>query len=258
MEKDEVIGLYKFLSPGEEIIFEGSSLTPILQVKENYIKKVLNREERIDIPVAMYQGRLYLTTKRLIFLVLHQIYSQDYGKEEIQFGGIEGTWTEIPVDAITDCQIRPLLVKKSMWKGFFDGIKEISVSKYLIPNSHGEIESVLEVIYDEKRASGRSLEYAEGLIKRGWWSKRFGKIENISDKFLILGHDAVSMFPNLSQFMKDKKQKELEQKQSQLEAEHIAEGDFFCTKCGTKQSKSDSRFCSKCGNQLQSPIESDQ
>ena len=79
-----------------------------------------------------------------------------------------------------------------------------------------------------------------------------------NDKFLILGHDAVSMFPNLSQFMKDKKQKELEQKQSQLEAEHIAEGDFFCTKCGTKQSKSDSRFCSKCGNQLQSPIESDQ
>ena len=56
------------------------------------------------------------------------------------------------------------------------------------------------------------------------------------------------MSPNLSQFMKDKK----------IKSEVIAEGDFFCDKCGSKQSKSDSRFCSKCGNQLQSPTESDQ
>ncbi|NMJ86812.1 MAG: hypothetical protein EX285_03070 [Thaumarchaeota archaeon] len=67
MEKDETIGLYKILSEGEEIIFQGNELTPILQVKETHIKKVLNRKERLDIPVAMYQGRLYLTTKRLIF-----------------------------------------------------------------------------------------------------------------------------------------------------------------------------------------------
>ena len=255
MEKDEVIGLYKILSKGEEVIFQGNGLTPILQVKENYIKKVLNREERVDIPIVMYQGRLYLTTKRLIFLVLQQIYSQDYGKEEMQFGGIEGTWTEVPVDAITDYQIRTLPIKKSMWKGFFDGIKEISASKYLTPNSHDEIESVLEIIYDEKRASGRSLEYAEGVIKRGWWSKRFGKIENISDKLLILGNDAISMSPSLSQFTKDKEikseDKEIKSEDKEIKSEDIAEGDFFCTKCGAKQSKSDSNFCSKCGNQLQ-------
>ena len=36
----------------------------------------------------------------------------------------------------------------------------------------------------------------------------------------------------------------------------VAEGDFFCNKCGNKQPESDSRFCSKCGNPLQPPIES--
>ena len=73
MEKNEVIGLYKFLSEGEEIIFEGNSLTPIIRVKEAVIKKVLNREERREIPIAMYEGKLYLTTKRIIFLTLHQL-----------------------------------------------------------------------------------------------------------------------------------------------------------------------------------------
>ena len=79
MEKNEVIGLYKFLSEGEEVIFEGNSLTPIIRVKEAVIKKkVLNREERREIPIAMYEGKLYLTTKRIIFLTLHQRFSHDY------------------------------------------------------------------------------------------------------------------------------------------------------------------------------------
>ena len=236
MEKDEVIGLYKFLSKDEEIIFEGSTLTPILQVKEAYIKKVLNREERREIPIAMYEGKLYLTTKRMIFLILHQTLSKDYGGEN---SGIVGTWTEIPVDAIEDYQIRPVIVKDSMWKGFIDLIEEVVAIR------HGRIEGALEVIFDESLASGRSLEYAEGLMKRGKISKLLGKVEKTSDKLLILGNDAVSISPSLKQFMIKK-----------IKAVVATEEDFFCNKCGTKQVESDSRFCSKCGNPLQPPIES--
>ena len=236
MEKDEVIGLYKFLSKDEEIIFEGSTLTPILQVKEAYIKKVLNREERREIPIAMYEGKLYLTTKRMIFLILHQTLSKDYGGEN---SGIVGTWTEIPVNAIEDYQIRPVIVKDSMWKGFIDLIEEVVAIR------HGRIEGALEVIFDESLASGRSLEYAEGLMKRGKISKLLGKVEKTSDKLLILGNDAVSISPSLKQFMIKK-----------IKAVVATEEDFFCNKCGTKQVESDSRFCSKCGSPLQPPIES--
>ena len=237
MEQDEVIGLYKFLSEGEEIIFEGSTLTPIVQVKEAYIKKVLNREERREIPIAVYEGKLYVTTKRIIFLILHQTHSSDWGGNN---AGIVGTWTEIPTNAIEDYQIRPLIVKDSMWKGFLDVIEEIvSIRK-------GRIDSALEIVYDESLASGRSLEYAEGLMKRGRFSKLFGKVKQTSDKLIVLGNDAVSVSPSLKQFMIKK-----------IKSVAVAEGDnFFCNKCGTKQLESDSRFCSKCGSPLQPPIES--
>ena len=237
MEKNEVIGLYKFLSEGEEIIFEGNSLTPIIRVKEAYIKKVFNREERREIPIAMYEGKLYLTTKRIIFLTLHQRYSHDYDGHTSR--DIDGTWTEIPVNAIEDYQIRPVIVKDSMWKGFIDLIEEVVAIR------HGRIESALEVIFDESQATGRSLEYAEGLMKRGKISKLLGKVEKTSDKLLILGNDAVSISPSLKRFMVKK-----------IKSAVAAEGDFFCNKCGTKQPESNSRFCSKCGNPLQPPIES--
>ena len=237
MEKNEVIGLYKFLSEGEEIIFEGNSLTPIIRVKEAYIKKVLNREERREIPIAMYEGKLYLTTKRIIFLTLHQRYSHDYDGHTNK--DIDGTWTEIPVNAIEDYQIRPVIVKDSMWDGFIDLIEEVVAIR------HGRIEGALEVIFDESLASGRSLEYAEGLMKRGKISKLLGKVEKTSDKLLILGNDAVSISPSLKKFTIKK-----------IKSAAAAEGDIFCSKCGTKQQESDARFCKKCGSALQPTIES--
>ena len=239
MEKNEVIGLYKFLSEGEEVIFEGNSLTPIIRVKEAVIKKVLNREERREIPIAMYEGKLYLTTKRIIFLTLHQRYSHDYDGHTSR--DIDGSWTEIPVDAIEDYQIRPVIVKDSMWKGFLDVIEEIVAIR------QGRIESALEVVYDESLASGRSLEYTEGLMKRGRISKLLGKVERTSDKLLILGNDAVSISPSLKQFTIKK-----------IKSAAAAEGELFCSKCGTKQQESDARFCKKCGSALQPTIESSQ
>ena len=80
---------------------------------------------------------------------------------------------------------------------------------------------------------------------RGRIAKKFGKVKRISDKLLILGNDAVSISPSLKQFMIKK-----------IKSAAVAEGDFFCNKCGNKQPESDSRFCSKCGNPLQPPIES--
>ena len=187
----------------------------------------------------MYEGKLYLTTKRIIFLTLHQRYSHDYDGHTNK--DIDGTWTEIPVNAIEDYQIRPVIVKDSMWEGFIDLIEEVVAIR------HGRIESALEVIFDESQATGRSLEYTEGLMKRGRISKLLGKVERTSDKLLILGNDAVSISPSLKQFTIKK-----------IKSAAAAEGELFCSKCGTKQQESDARFCKKCGSALQPTIESSQ
>ena len=146
-----------------------------------------------------------------------------------------------PVDAIIDYEVRPLIINESKWKGFEDQIGEIYAK-----HERGA-SSVLEIVFDEKRASGRSLEYAEGLMKRGRIAKRLGKVKRISDKLLILGNDAVSIAPSLKQFKLAKKK-----------TKTTTEEDFFCNKCGTKQQESDARFCSKCGTPLQPTIESTQ
>ena len=236
MEKDTAVGVYKILSKDEEIIFESKTMTPVIFVKEAYIKKVLGREERREIPLSFMYTKSFLTSKRLLFLVFRQFYSRDFNSDEQHFAGVEGTWIEVPVQAISEYQIRPLIVKEKMWKGYVDAIEEIQMQL-------GHLESTLEIIYDESAASGRSLEYTEAMMKRGRFSKMLGKTTKISDKIIIIGNDAVSLAPSLKQFTYADKDNA------------IKEEGFFCTKCGAKQQEQDARFCNKCGVGLQPTIE---
>ncbi len=237
MEKDEIIGIYKLLSKDEELIFENKSLTPVVLVKEAFIKKVFNRKERKEMPISFSKAKTYLTTKRLIFLIMYQKYSRAFDNEESNatVSGVEGTWFEVPVSAIIDYETRPLVLKENMWKGNVEMIGD------LLDTDRGN-QSLLEIVYDEKQASGRSLEYVEAMMQRGRFSKLFGKVDSVSDKIFILGDDATTLAPSLKQF---KSSKETSDDKEEL---------FFCNKCGVKQTDSDSRFCGKCGAALQPPI----
>ena len=62
MEKDTAVGVYKILSKDEEIIFESKTMTPVIFVKEAYIKKVLGREERREIPLSFMYTKSFLTS----------------------------------------------------------------------------------------------------------------------------------------------------------------------------------------------------
>lgn len=236
MEKDDVIGLYKFLSPGEELIFENKSLTPVVLVKEAFIKKVLKRTERKEMPISFSKAKTFLTTKRLIFLIMYQKYSRAFDDQDdfATVSGVEGTWFEVPVSAIMDYEIRPLVLKENMWKGNVELVEELL-------NTEKGNQSLLEVIYDEKQAKGRSLDYVEAMMKRGRISKWLGKVDQVSDKIFILGDDATTLAPSLKQF---------KSKDSDDEKDS-----FFCNKCGVEQTDSDSRFCRKCGAPLQPSIE---
>jgi len=187
-------------------------------------------------PLSFLLAKTYLTTNRLLFLIMHQQYSQAIGgDDEPEISGVTGTWFEIPLSSISEYDIRPFNPKKYA-KEDLEKITECLQGR--INN-----QSLLEIIYDEKDATGRYKDNIEGLMQRGKFSKLLGKVERISDKIFIVGPDATTIAPSLKQYIG---------KGSGTDNKTEA---IFCSKCGTKQKGSDSRFCSKCGNSLQPPIE---
>ena len=235
MSKEGLLGIYKVLSPNEELIFENKSLTPVVLVKEAFIKKVLKRTETREMPLSYSLAKTYLTNKRLIFLILYQLSSKYLGDEEASndIAGVVGTWFEVPVSAIVDYHVRPLMLKENVWQ------KDMWILEQWGIADTSQRQSLMEIIYDEKQATGRSKDYVEAMMQRGMFSKLFGKVEKISDKIFILGHESATLAPSLKQFCNSKV--------SQSNDENI-----FCSKCGAKQIEMESRFCSKCGQELQS------
>lgn len=237
MPENKIIGLYKILDNDDEIISEAHTLTPVMQIKEAYIKKALKRTERKDLPVSISQCKVFLTRKKLIFLILKQQFTGDFGGQETQ-AGVVGTWFEIPTKSLIDYEIRPL--------DLHEYSKDVKSDLVYTLDGNVTNQSCLEIIYDVRKAHGRSKDYVESMMKRGKLSKLFGKVESVTDKILILGSDAVSLAPNLKQFMDDDN-----------DGTESFDNDepFFCSKCGTQQKDMESRFCSKCGASLQPTIE---
>lgn len=238
MSNQKNIGIFKILDDSENLITETHTLSPVIQMKEILLKKVLNRTERREIPITFSLCRVFLTNKRLLFLIMKEEYSRELGDDgDLGQTGVIGTWFEFPITALLQYDIRPLELEN------YSKDNENQVKKLL----EGKIknQSCLEIIYNEKEATGRSKDYAESMMQRGKISKLLGKVESITDKILILGSDASSLAPSLRQFMGESETKETN-----------SENSLFCGKCGTKQYDYTSRFCSKCGAPIQPTIES--
>ncbi len=62
----------------------------------------------------------------------------------------------------------------------------------------------LEIIYDEKAASGRAKDYVESMVSRGLISKLWGKVEMVYDKIFVLGEQSVAMQPILAEYIRNK------------------------------------------------------
>ena len=184
----KVIGLYKKLDRGEKIVFEGRTILPTVFIKEADIKKLIGRETK-EVPISYAMTKTYLTDKRLVFLILYQIETRlltERGAPSLS--GVTGSWFEMPLKAIIEVEIRPVFVRKN---------KEMMRLAGWIPSLNVDRASGVEIIYDEKMASGRMKDYMQSMLGMGFWGKLFKKIERVSDKLLLIGEETVSITPML-------------------------------------------------------------
>jgi len=189
----KIIGVYKELEPDEKLIFESKVITPIVFIKEAEVKKIIGKERK-EVPIAFAATNIYLTNKRLAFLILYQLEAKTLVESGgLRLSGVAGTWFDIPISAIIDTDIRPVFLKSLE--------KEVDMKRLIdwgiISSDMVERASATEIIYNEAEAVGRIRDYIQSLLRIGFWGKLFKKIERVSDKLLIIGEEATSLVPSL-------------------------------------------------------------
>ena len=189
-----VIGIVKPLDKDEKLVTQSMMQTHVLFVKEAHIKKMLG-EERKEVPLSLSTSFFYLTNRRLIFLKLFELSASELGQGSNMLAGAAGTFYELPLTAITGVDMRPVKLNKNDEARFLTFFQN-DMSKFQRP--------ALEIIYDEKAATGRARDYMESMLQRGIVSKLWGKVEMVYDKIFVLGEQAVALQPLLSDFVRTK------------------------------------------------------
>ena len=182
------IGLYKELKENEHAVIEDGVLAPTVFVKEVEFKKFLGKQRK-ELPVSCLMTNIYLTNKRLMFLVLHEVEAVVLRKKGVPtLMGVEGSWYEIPITAITNVEA----VQKEIRKD-----KEF---RALMPNlSEKESIPLVEVSYESRKAAGSFKEYIESIFDPTGIQKIFDikNVVGVKDKIQIIGEQTVSVVPKL-------------------------------------------------------------
>jgi hypothetical protein len=189
----KVIGIYKELDDDEKLSFEGRTILPTVFIKEVEIKKLIGRETK-EVPISYAMTKTYFTNKRLVFLILYQIETRlltEGGAPSLS--GVTGSWFEMPLNAIIEVEVRPVFVRQD---------KEMMRLAEWIPSLNVDRAPCVEIVYDEKMATGRIKDYMESMLGMGFWTKLFKKIERVSDKLLLIGEETVSISPMLKSIKK--------------------------------------------------------
>ena len=182
------IGLFRELRDNEHTIVEDGILAPTLFIKEVEYKKFLGSQRR-EFPILCLMSNVYLTDKRLMLLVLHEVEAMMLKKRGIPtLTGIEGSWYEIPLTAI---------------KGVAAIQKEIRKDreyKEMLPNlSAHETLSLIEISYESERAIGSLRDYIKSIFDAEGIAKIFN-VKNViamSDKIHMLSDQAISLVPKI-------------------------------------------------------------
>jgi len=192
----DLIGLFKKLKSTEELTFETKIVTPVIFLKEVESRR-LGMHRRQEIPISLCQANVYLTSERLLFLVLYQLEAStiaERGKSKAsRLSGVSGTWFEMPLSAIQQVEMRPLKLLKG---------KEMGQLFESVYPDKGERDNFLkspavELIYDEQVAIGRVKDYMIALLRMGLFGRMFTKLDKVYDKLLIAGEEIVSIMPTL-------------------------------------------------------------
>ncbi len=182
------VGLYRELDTNESIVLENNVLTPTIFKKDVQVKKMIGHEKK-EVPVSCLMANIYLTNKRLMFLIIREVEALVLRKKGVPtLSGIEGSWYEIPVSAITKVEA----LTKELGKD-----KEL---RALIPAlASKKTVSLVEIVYNGQRTSGNFKEYMESMFDAEGLARMFnlkGVVE-LANKVQIVGEQNISIVPKL-------------------------------------------------------------
>lgn len=193
MHMTRYVGLYKELDDNEQVKAESRLIAPTVLLKEVQVKKFMGHERK-QFPISYLLANVYLTNKRLMFLIFREIEALILQKKGVpNLVGLEGSWFEIPTSAIHNVEA----IQKQLSKE-----KEI---RSLIPSlARQETVSIVEIAYNANKASGKLKDYIESMFNEQGISKRFHlkNIEETSDVLQIVGEQTVSILPTLTELTK--------------------------------------------------------
>ena len=182
------VGLYRELGENEHIVLENNALTPTIFKKWVEAKKLIGHEKK-DVPVSCFMTNIYLTNKRLMFLIIREVEALVLRKKGVPaLTGLEGSWYEVPVSAITSVEAVNTEVKKD---------KEL---KKIIPSlADQKTVSIVEIAYHGQRTSGNFKDYMESMFDAEGLARMFNlkKVVELANKAQLIGEQNVSIVPKL-------------------------------------------------------------
>lgn len=186
------VGLYRELGENEHIVVENNALTPTVFRKWLEAKKLIGHEKK-DVPVSCFMANIYLTNKRLMFLIIRQVEALILRKKGVPaLSGLEGSWYEVPVSAITSVEA----VNKEVNKD-----KEL---KKIIPSlTDQKTVPIVEIAYEGQKTSGNFKDYMESMFDAEGIAKMFNlkKVVQLANKAQLIGEQNVSIVPKLKSML---------------------------------------------------------
>ena len=187
----DVIGVYRALDPQESIVFETRSVVPLIFVKEAELTR-LWWHPRKEAPLSYGMVNVFLSNKRLMCLILYQIMVSELSSSKTpRFARVAGTWFELPLSAVRDVQTRPASLGKRS-KQFKRLIQWGLVDKDKVASL-----PAVEVVYEKSEATSRVREYALATLGMNFIGRSISRVDNVYDKFLLVGDEVISLVPYL-------------------------------------------------------------
>ena len=168
------VGVYKELKSNEKLVFESRGTTPTVFVKGVDVKKWSGLETK-EVPVAYSLTNVYLTNKRLMFLIHSSIKAQVL-KERTRpsRSSMVGTWFEMPISTIDLMDIMRKDIRKD------EDIKRLAPSL----SKRNNVEAV-QLIYDKRRTTGVTKDLIESMFD----ATKPDKVVKAYDKLYIIGKE---------------------------------------------------------------------
>ena len=191
----DLVGIIKELREGEKVSFDSKAVVPVVLVKEVETKGLIRRSQK-EVPTALMYANVYVTNKRVLFLVFYQVKAQEVRKAglQIKLSDLTATWFAVPVESIQQIEAQGL---------------ESKDIRQLLQRS-GEPETAdrpgVELVYGERELTDEDREFTRSLLQMGAIQRLTTKAESMSDK-LFIGIDQASLVASAVQAAMGIKQK---------------------------------------------------